>query len=136
MSTRSVAVMVFLVVLAACGGDADGGGSSTTAGVTYAVSGSVHSGPTCPVVLDPPDPGCADRPVLGALLIVRNVAGAEVAQVRSGADGSFSVSLPPGTYTLVPQPVEGLMGTAAELEVIVIDGAVTGLDVAYDTGIR
>ena len=30
----------------------------------------VLAGPTCPVVTDPPDPACADRPVEGAELVV------------------------------------------------------------------
>jgi hypothetical protein len=137
MSThRTLAVTLLFVVLAACGGGDNSGGSTTTAGVSYAVSGYAHAGPTCPVVTNPPDPACADRPVSGALLVVRNAAGAEVAQVRTGTDGSFSVSLAPGTYTIVPQEVEGLMGTAAEVSVIVVDGPVADLDFSYDTGIR
>lgn len=133
---RNLTATLLFVVLAACGGGADEGGSTTTAGATYAVSGYAHSGPTCPVILDPPDPACEDRPVSGAVLIVRDAAGAEVVQVRTGEFGFFSVSLVPGTYTIVPQAVEGLIGAAAELGVIVVDGPVADLDVAYDTGIR
>lgn len=139
MKTRHLlpAAAVVFVVLAACGGGDDASESTTTSSaVTYAVSGSAHAGPTCPVETNPPDPACADRPVSGALLVVRNAAGAEVAQVRTSDDGSFSVSLAPGTYTIVPQAVEGLMGTAPEVSVIVVDGPVADLDIAYDTGIR
>ena len=133
-----MAILVFLIVLAAaCSEEThEAGSTTTTAPAGFLVSGYAHSGPTCPVVITPPDPTCDDRPVSGALVIVRDVTGAPIAEARTAADGTFSMTLSPGTYTLVPQPVEGLMGTAAELSLIVVDGPVTGLDLAYDTGIR
>jgi hypothetical protein len=101
------------------------------------VRGVATSGPHCAVVTDPPDPSCADRPVAGAVLIFRDAAGAEVARVNSAADGTFSVELAPGSYRLVPQPVEGLMGTPAPMDVgVEAGGPMTELTVSYDTGIR
>jgi hypothetical protein len=97
----------------------------------------VVAGPTCPVVSDPPDPACADRPVDGAELVVLGEDGAEVARAVSDADGLTSIGLPAGSFTVVPQPVEGLMGTAAPVEiVIVLDDDPEPLTVVYDTGIR
>jgi hypothetical protein len=99
--------------------------------------GVVVAGPTCAVVIDPPDPDCADRPVAGAVLVILDANGDEVARVTSAADGTFTVALAPGAYRLVPQPVEGLMGTAPELDVLVEMGEPPGeLAIAYDTGIR
>ena len=101
------------------------------------VSGTVTAGPTCPVVTDPPDPSCADRPVAGAVLVVTTLAGVEVDRTTSDAEGRFALSLPPGTYRLEPQPVEGLMGTAAPVEFTVEPGApALDLVIGYDTGIR
>lgn len=101
------------------------------------VSGTVVAGPTCPVVTDPPDPACADRPVEGAVLVVTTLDGAEVARTTSDADGRFSLILAPGAYRLVPQPVEGLMGTAEPIGFAVEFGTpVLELGVGYDTGIR
>lgn len=101
------------------------------------IRGVVIAGPTCPVVSDPPDPDCADRPVAGAVLLILNDAGEEVARITSAEDGSFAVPLAPGLYRVVPQPVEGLMGIAEELEVVVAVGEPAGdLTIAYDTGIR
>ncbi len=101
------------------------------------VSGRVLAGPTCPVQQNPPDPNCADRPVAGAVLVVNDDAGAEVARAVSGADGSFSVALPAGHYVLVPQPVEGLLGTAGPIDFTLGPGGPTlTFDVLYDTGIR
>jgi hypothetical protein len=101
------------------------------------VSGTVTAGPTCAVVTDPPDPSCADRPVAGAVLVVTTLAGVEVDRTTSDAEGRFALSLAPGAYRLEPQPVEGLMGTAAPVEFTVEPGAqALDLVIGYDTGIR
>lgn len=101
------------------------------------VSGTVTAGPTCPVVTDPPDPSCADRPVEGAVLVVTTLDGVELDRTTSDANGRFALSLPTGTYRLEPQPVEGLMGTAEPVEFSVEPGApALDLVIGYDTGIR
>jgi len=101
------------------------------------ITGIVTAGPVCPVVRDPPDPACDDRPVAGAEIVVRDASGNEVARVRSGEDGTFSVAVAAGRYELVPQPVEGLMGTAAPVVVDVKTGPPGApISVSYDTGIR
>lgn len=99
--------------------------------------GTVTAGPSCGVVTDPPDPSCADRPVSGALLVVSDLSGAEVARVTSREDGTFVVELAPGSYQVTAQPVEGLMGTPAAIDFEVEAGQpMTELQVSYDTGIR
>jgi hypothetical protein len=99
--------------------------------------GMVVAGPTCPVVSDPPDPSCEDRPVEGAELVVTTPEGTEVARATSDAEGAFAIALAPGAYRLVPQPVVGLMGTAEPMEVSVEWGMlIPELIVTYDTGIR
>lgn len=101
------------------------------------VSGHVLAGPTCPVVRVPPDPDCDDRPVPGAVIVVIGTGGEEVARTETDAAGAFSFSLPPGEYELAPQPVEGLLGTAAPVRIAVVDGAdPEPVTFAYDTGIR
>ena len=74
--------------------------------------------------------------VAGAVLLVRDGSGQEVASHTTDGSGLFRFSLAAGDYTLEPQPVEGLMGTAQSMPFTVADGVVTWLDVAYDTGIR
>jgi hypothetical protein len=129
-----------VVVLAASCSVSPGGGPSTTpaasiAGVT--VEGKVVAGPSCPVVTEPPQPGCADRPVSGAVVLVLDADGTRAARLVSDARGAVNVALAPGRYRLVPQPVAGLMGTAPEQELTVRRGeAVDDLVIAYDTGIR
>jgi predicted small secreted protein len=129
MQRFTVPVLLLLVaaLLAAC---APGPGAQVT------VSGRVTAGPTCPVQSASPDPACDDRPV-PAVLRVEDDAGREVATVRADADGGFSVDLPPGDYRIIPQPVDGILGTAEPMEVTVeADRPLGGLVIAYDTGIR
>jgi hypothetical protein len=97
----------------------------------------VTAGPTCPVVTNPPDPACAERPVAGAMLLISDRNGTEVGRVTAGQDGSFTFQLAPGAYRLIPQPVEGLMGTAAPIDFEVeASQPMTQVQVSYDTGIR
>jgi hypothetical protein len=59
-----------------------------------------------------------------------------VATAVSDAGGAFAVTLRPGDYVLVAQPVEGLMGTAPPLSFSVVAGSPLQITVEYDTGIR
>lgn len=121
--------LAILAVLAAC--------EPAPASSGVSVAGVALAGPTCPVVTDPPDPSCADRPVAGAEIIAIGEDGTEVARGRTDAEGRIELVLPEGTYELVPQPVEGLMGTASPVTVRVEEGvAVEEVTFAYDTGIR
>jgi hypothetical protein len=100
------------------------------------IAGLALAGPVCPVESVPPDPNCAPRPVAGATVVIRDATGSEVAQTVTDDDGSFFAVVPAGDYTVEPRPVEGLMGTAAAVEVSVKDGIATQVQLDYDTGIR
>ena len=122
------------VALSACNLVSPGGGPTPSPGI---LTGTVTAGPVCPVEHDPPDPSCADRPVRGAVLVVEEMSGREIARTSSGADGRFRLQLGPGTYRLVPQPVDGLLGTPQPTQFSLRSGApATELPVSYDTGIR
>lgn len=124
------AALVLAVAASGCGdGDEE---------PAFEVRGLVVAGPTCPVQRDPPDPACDDRPVEAAAIRIKRPDGRVVVTARSVADGSFVVTLPAGRYRFEPQPVQGLMGTAAAVDVDVhADGTVSGsLRFVYDTGIR
>ncbi|MDQ3879784.1 MAG: carboxypeptidase-like regulatory domain-containing protein [Chloroflexota bacterium] len=95
------------------------------------------AGPTCPVERAAPATECADRPVAGAVIVLEDASGNEVARTTSGADGTYALSAPGGgRYRLVPEPVEGLLGTPPPMTVDLVLGERTVVDVAYDTGIR
>ena len=88
----------------------------TAEGGTTGIVGTAVAGPVCPVER-PGDPACAPRPVAGATILIRDATGADVATIVTDAAGRFQVALPPGVYTVAGQPVEGLMGNPAPLDV-------------------
>jgi hypothetical protein len=103
----------------------------------YPVGGIAMAGPVCPVEQIPPNPSCAPRPVVGAVMIVTAADGNIAARSTTGSDGRWSAVLPPGDYTLTPQPVAGLLGVAQPVQFTVsAAGSSVSLDVTYDTGIR
>jgi len=97
---------------------------------------SATAGPTCPVQQDPPDPACAEKPVPGAVVVVKDGSGSTRSTVTLDAAGTAFVELPAGVYIVEPAAVRGLMGTAPATEATVIDGAGTPVALSYDTGIR
>jgi len=132
MTTTRLAALLIATLVAGCATP-----RTAPSVVEHEVTGYVHAGPVCPVAQDPPDPACADRPVAGATLLAVDAAGVTFGETRTDAAGRFTMALPAGTWTLVPQPVEGLLGTAPPLEFVLDrDAAPIELDVAYDTGIR
>ena len=130
MNVRAwVALIAVAVLVAACGPSA-----SPVPAPVGGISGVAHAGPTCPVER-PGDPACAPRPVAGATILIRDATGADVATIVTDAAGRFQVALPPGVYTVVGQPVEGLMGNPGPLDVDAGQREVT-VELSYDTGIR
>jgi hypothetical protein len=131
VNRRTVALTLAIAAIAvACQQPADGG-------PTTMLTGIVLAGPTCPVVRDPPDPACEDRPVVGAEIVAVDAQGQEIARASSDDEGGFSLALPAGDYQLVPQSVEGLMGTASPQAIVVEEGAhLEPVTIVYDTGIR
>jgi hypothetical protein len=121
-------VAVVMVVAAACNQPV------ATPTPKTGVLGRVTASPTCPV--ERPGESPCIRTVAGAVILALDSNGREVARATSDAAGAYFLPLAPGTYRVVPQPVEGLMGTAAEQPVTVTSGAPVQLDFDYDTGIR
>ena len=105
-------------------------------GANADVTVSALASPICPVETDPPTLGCVPQPVIGATIIATDTQGNEVASGVTSGDGLVIISLPPGSYTLVPQPVEGFLGTAPTVEIVVTDAVPLQVQVNYDTGIR
>jgi len=130
-ATLAVLLAALAVVLGACS-------PAPSPVAKVHLTGRATAGPVCPVEQVPPDPSCAPRPVAGAVLAIVTAAGAEVARARTAGDGSFAFDVPEGDYRLVPQPVEGLLGTAPPIEFSARLGGPqpAPLDVQYDTGIR
>ncbi len=99
------------------------------------ITGRATAGPVCPVE-QPGDPACAPRPVAGAVVVVQDASGAEVGTMTTLPDGSFAFELPAGDYVVQGRAAEGLMGTPDPVSVTVRAGALTQVELGYDTGIR
>jgi hypothetical protein len=69
-------------------------------------------------------------------VIIRATAGAAVQQTTTGVDGAFFVAVPPGGYLVEAQPANGLMGTPGPQNGTVMAGAISKIELSYDTGIR
>ena len=128
MRRHALSLVIAAVLVGSCGG-------SGPDDVVHPVSGAVSAGPTCPAISDPPDPACDDRPVEGARLVITTADGKQVAEAVTDADGAFTVELATGRYVVTPQPVAGLLGTPAAVD-IDVTGVPLTVEFAYDTGIR
>ena len=111
------------------------GGSDSILPYASGVRGVVMLGPTCPVMQEPPDPMCADKPYATSVLVYR--AGAKTPFVigNSDKDGTFSFSLPPGSYTLAAGSDKPLPRCAGAAITVPADGYVS-TTISCDTGIR
>lgn len=102
--------------------------------ISTGVRGTVLAGPTCPV--ERAGESACVRAVAGATIVALDPAGHEIDRVVSDSSGAYFMPLPPGTYEVVPQAVQGLMGVAPRTPVDVTSGPPTELNLEYDTGIR
>lgn len=98
------------------------------------IRGTIFLGPTCPVVKDPPDEACADKPVFGTF-IVKDTAGIkEYARFGTDANGKFLVYLTPGEYSIESEKPLG-SGMQAHLVEIKL-GEISEYEITFDTGIQ
>jgi hypothetical protein len=121
---------VLLAIGSSFVGTSDGG--ATARGDVGSLRGTVSRGPTAPVCRT--GVPCT-KPAAGATL-----AFARHDRVYSRAvvarDGSYSVSLPPGTYTVAVEPMPSIGEGIRPQRVRVVSGRSRKLDFAIDTGIR
>jgi hypothetical protein len=107
------------------------------AGDTGVVSGAVLLGPTCPVVKDPPDPTCADKPYQTTIQVI--AVGSPLSSpfkvINSDPQGNYTVTLPVGAYALQPQG-GSVFPRCETRDVTVTSGSNLKVDLACDTGIR
>jgi Carboxypeptidase regulatory-like domain len=136
MLTRAGALIALiaatLAIVACARADGQPGGASSSYGTLV---GRVTRGPMFPVS-GPGAPVPDVAPVAGAELKIVDSKGAVVATVRTDAQGSYSVAMPPGQYRV--EHGAGFTGATKNLPslVSVSPGHETRLDVMVDTGIR
>jgi len=97
------------------------------------IEGQTLMGPACagPVRIDTP---CPDTPIQTTITVL-NASVEQVTQVKSDEQGLFTLLLPPGTYTLQPEPLN-ILQRAEPITVTVTAGAFVSVTITYDSGIR
>jgi len=96
------------------------------------ISGVALVGPSCPVARE--DDPCPDKPWPG-VVVARTLSGTEVGRAATDNEGRFSIQLPPGNYRVVTLTT-GIFPAPASVEVIVIAGQMTPVELLLDSGIR
>jgi hypothetical protein len=96
----------------------------------------VLAGPVCPVQRDPPDPGCAPRPVSGAVITVTNTESDNSSTAVSDDGGLYQVVVDAGPLEVVAGPVEGYLGLPDPVRLTGIAELSHVVDLLYDTGVR
>jgi hypothetical protein len=115
-----------VLLLAGCAIGTTAPGSSTV------VHGQVLAVPGCPV--ERADSPCPALRVAHAGIIASR-GETEVARVASAVDGSFTLTLPTGTYTLKATPPSGYRSSASQ--VVPLQGQVAqDVTITLDSGIR
>jgi len=106
----------------------------TTPNGQSGVRGKVTIGPTCPVQKIPPDPKCADKPYQTTLNVFKG--DKFVTSFTSAADGTFYVSLPPGSYLITKTGDLTRSPTLAPVSVIISSSQIVEITIRFDSGIR
>lgn len=101
------------------------------------ISGMVLLGPTCPVMRDPPDPECADKPYATALVVTTSDQALVIKELRSEETGKFSVQVAPGEYAIRSAAASNILPYCSSSGTIKVNASVyTETTVYCDTGIR
>lgn len=109
--------------------------SNATSSVEYTsgIKGVVMIGPTCPVVQEGNELECSDKPFATTLKFINQFGSVSVA--TSSAKGNFSISLPPGTYT-INSGISVAMPSLGSVTVIVDESRYSDVTLTFDSGIR
>ena len=101
------------------------------------ILGNVLLGPTCPVVQNPPDPNCTDKPFQTDLVLTTADQSRDLQEFSSDIYGKFRLELPPGEYAIRSAAAANLFPYCASSEPIRVGAnRTTELTVYCDTGIR
>jgi len=80
---------------------------------------------------------CPRRPLAARLRFVRQDREAPDVEIRTRADGTFTVELPPGRYEVVPDNLTGAPYPRANPTTFEVHkGGLTPITVMFDSGVR
>ena len=101
------------------------------------IKGIAMLGPMCPVMKDPPEEGCDDRPYKTDLVATSPDGTQIFRQFSSGDDGKFSVELEPGEYAISSADTAGIFSHCSRQGAIKVEkNKYTEVIISCDTGIR
>ena len=104
--------------------------------VKSGVQGHVTIGPTCPVVREPADPNCADKPYKTTLVLSSTIIGRNGGVlIQTDEKGMFTDLLPPGTYMIRSQS-SSMLPRLEPVTFEVVANRFTQLNLQFDSGIR
>ncbi len=98
------------------------------------IKGTVTIGPTCPVERIPPDPNCAPKSYAASLVAINRITASQTT-FKSLSDGTFTVNLIPGDYS-IRNASSGVLPRMEDQEITVYPHKYTELNVQFDSGIR
>jgi len=130
MKPLPIVLIALVLGLSACANGATAGGPGDGTG---GIQGKVLLGPMCPVqqVNSP----CPDKSI-EAVITVDSSTGDRVATERSDPDGTYRISLLPGSYTVTARRPSGEFGAGKPVTVRVPNGTFVHLNLLVDSGIR
>jgi len=101
------------------------------------IKGIVLLGPTCPVIKDPPDPNCADKPYATKLVVTTSDQSRVIKEFQSDDNGKFIVQVSPGEYAIRSAAAANILPYCSSSENIKVNAsAYSETTVHCDTGIR
>lgn len=104
---------------------------------TGTISGTVTTSPTCPVEHIPPEPNCAPKPYTTAIAIKAEGTVAVIKTIQSNASGTFTTTLPAGSYELQTIIKNNAIFPRCEKTIVaVVADKTTTSSISCDTGIR
>jgi hypothetical protein len=136
MTMRNIEMILIVALLAivSCASHATAQTPSKSDGASAILRGKVSMGPTMPVQRMGGPPAVA--PVAGARVDITNADGVTIASVITGADGSYTAHVAPGSYVVTVTPAVRMLGRNTPRTVTITAGAPNELDIRLDTGIR
>jgi hypothetical protein len=107
--------------------------SNTNSGI----KGNVLLGPTCPVVKDPPEEGCEDKPFETTLVVTTRDGARVIKEFSSDENGKFSVSVASGEYSIKSAAAANVLPYCASNGTVIVSSDYYIETTVYcDSGIR
>jgi len=131
LKTIFLPLFIIQFLVSAC---ALGAPTTTSPTPSSGIEGHVTEGPMCPGPVQIGINSCPDQPYQ-AIISILDENNTQITQIQTDVNGSFKITLVPGTYILHPEPGKPFPH-ASDQAVVVTDGQYTQITIMYDTGMR